>query len=207
MTYAQLTRKFYSALAKCESSDLSPAFSLLDELKFDKDVLFVKEHFGGSIGGETHLCAIPRRSENRYWDREDMQVNKATMFEFIETPYTEAAFWQAFLLHMAYTQLPLFWHGLYEEIDFIFSRADWRRVKEEATSTLFRSDPAVADRMRFTPKVELIDEGAIITFYAWNDWRGLYRESVVVRRDYNGTCSFDEPSRKTIVKYDCMICF
>lgn len=127
----------------------------------------------------------------------------------IQVDFTPQGIWSAYQLSQSHRYLPKFWHAHYSESCGVFTLDEVRR-----------RSPALRDSLASTPeirnRVEIIDDDhAIVTAYWWNDWTGLYEETVFVERT-DRTVRFifpdrDNPDPRTsmriIVPYDCGIMF
>lgn len=211
MINAQLADTFFETLRNCPDDNLTPALALLDELKVDPRFAFMKKTgpFAGN-DGKTHLGIRIIESGKEFWDV-DMYCMRTggippMSWAIRGVPEKESAIWQVFLLHMAGTQLPLYGHYYYSDFGLVASRDQWERIKASLLQEgELKSDPTVADNIDFSPHVELMDDGAIITYYIWHNWTGLIRKTIVAHQIIEGCYTFEGAVGKTIVKYDCGI--
>lgn len=112
--------------------------------------------------------------------------------------------WQVYLLHISNTQLPLFWHALYDRRKYFFNVP-----KDEIYEfkTLRGGKISLHTNIIQDPLV-IYEQGNYIVYCSyWSDWHGLVRESVKISFLDNGNVNFNEQEKKIIYPYDCGICF
>ena len=127
----------------------------------------------------------------------------------IEVEFTPQGIWSAYQLSHSYSYLPKYWHANYSSCCGVFSLDEVRRRSPALRDSL-------ATRPEIRNRVEIIDaEHAIVSAYWWNNWEGLYEETVFVERS-DRTVRFIFPehenpapraSKRIIVPYDCGIMF
>ena len=126
------------------------------------------------------------------------------LFKDLMVSRTEMGAWQAFLLWMSPTVLPLFWHGGYIRRIYFFDRGH------------FECPPSMWDGQRPIdlmiekipqPTVTMEGEKAVVTCPYWNNWEGLVLESVPVYFKADGSATIRRAKHKVLYKYDCGICY
>lgn len=138
-----------------------------------------------------------------YNDEDYEEEDKYELFNHILVKRTAMGIWQAYLLSIAPTVLPTFWHGGYIRRTYIFAHQDLAKVDE-----LFRKDePLYSIKDFVSPKVKIRGyEGTIECCY-WNEWEGLVRETLKVTYGNNTVLSFKRIKEEVLYEYDCGICF
>ena len=136
---------------------------------------------------ETFGCRIP---------------DSTTLFKDILVAPTVMGAWQAYLIYIAPTILPTFWHGGYIAREYFFDRGDFKGV----TSNWARGSVDVKLSQIPQPTVVMKDGMAVVSCPYWNDWRGLVLESVEVNFNSDGTVTLT-PHAKVLYEYNCGICY
>lgn len=110
--------------------------------------------------------------------------------------------WQAYLLYIAPTILPTFWHGGYIKREFFFDRENYKGI------TLSWATGNVDVKLSQIPRSSVVmKEGmAIVSCPYWDDWRGLVLESVEVSFNADGTVTLT-PHAEVLYEYNCGICY
>lgn len=118
--------------------------------------------------------------------------------EYLSYQFTKEAVWQLYLLDIADTILPLFWHGGYHKRTFFFDRQSFLTFDHKEVAALADSDEII-------PKVEITGENtALVKCCFWSDWLGLCVEDVIAERtDGKVTSSRDKSRPKELFPYDC----
>ena len=127
-----------------------------------------------------------------------------TLLEHINVERTACGIWQAYLLSMAPTVLPTFWHGGYIRRTYIFSHKDLEEIDElrrNGKAPLFGIKDIVS------PKVKIRGSEGTIECCYWNDWEGLVRETLKVTYANNSVISITQTKAEVLCEYDCGICF
>lgn len=133
------------------------------------------------------------------------------VFDFIEYEWSEQAVWEAFLLHICWQYMPLGWHGGYSRADYIFDRSDLETLLSGGLLSLLKGTrekvAAYLDDESILPQVKLLsDREAEVQICYWNSWRGLTRESVLVRKE-EGATTFQDINHETLVSYEIPLMF
>lgn len=161
---------------------------------------------GGGAGGFVNLYS--RRVEDPKPPR-NVKMLRYDLVPHIRVDFTPEGIWSAYQLSEAYSYLPKYWHGGYNNYCGIFS-LDEVRQRSLALSDSLATTPEIHTR------VEILDgDHATVTAYWWNDWTGLFEMTVFVER-IGETVNFIYPksedsdprtSSLIIVPYDCGIMF
>ena len=127
---------------------------------------------------------------------------KSNIFNDLIVKQTEMGVWQAYLLSVATTVLPLWWHANYISRTFFFDRDNFRII------TPFHIE-SVPLKIQDIPQPSVIkeDNHFIIRCPYWNNWEGLVLVSLNVSFKENGNISFDNFDREMLYEFDCGICF
>ncbi len=157
-------------------------------------------------------------------------------FEYIEYEFNKESIWELFLLYISWQYMPLKWHANYARTDYIFDKADleqllgkWplsggiRRNKDgqeevvpPGTYTKLGEKVAVyLDDDSILPKVTLLSDcEAEVEICFWNDWKGLARKRVRLRKEATTTTfhykeydTEEAKEKESLVPYHCGIVF
>lgn len=131
----------------------------------------------------------------------------------LSIPFTTNGIWQAFLLNEATNLfLPLGWHYNYDRKNLITCT----NMMKNLNNSLFSSLPnechtrkridEIALSDSYLPTVEITGDKAILNYYCWSDWGGLFKVEQRVRRK-GKSVYFYRPKRKNVYKFSCGILF
>ncbi len=171
----------------------------------DKAVLPAGHTFG------IKLCEMDSESLGD-WSEPFIQTPDGTLdksiFDFFRFEDSPMGAWQAFLLHQMWHYLPLWWHANYERRHYLYSHED-APIFDRPLPYFKKKVMISPDFSRFNLVPEVYHESAeyYISGCFWTDFGGLIREySKLTFKDgmLDGFFVFDE---KTLVEYDCGICF
>lgn len=197
-----------------ESSDKCALFNTLDKIKLKEGFclgLHLAQNTG--IGDESWFYTYPEgkktTSQNDVLPPSLREGNAKVEFIDLTVEPSAMGAWQAYLYLIAPTVMPVFWHGGYICRDNLFSLAAFNRIVGSRTHGI----PSIIKGMdKITeedvlPSVSYENGKAIVSSCYWTDWGGLIRETVVI--DFNGETitSVSKGRKKTLVKFDCGICF
>lgn len=127
----------------------------------------------------------------------------AAFFKSLIVKPSEMGAWQVYLLWMAPTIMPTFWHGGYirrkyfihnKPIEFFPNR--WEGVPVEIPAEQI---PQTA--------VTLNGKEAVVSCSYWSDWEGLVLESTPIVFKPDGSVVLKKQSHKVLYKYKCGIYF
>lgn len=121
---------------------------------------------------------------------------KQNIFNDLIVKQTEMGAWQAYLLSLDSTVLPLWWHANYMGRLFFFDRDNFRGIKP------FLSEPLPL-KIQDIPQPSVIkkDDHFIVRCPYWNDWEGLVLVSLNVSFKENGNVSFDNFHQKVLYEF------
>ena len=122
--------------------------------------------------------------------------------KYLSYPFTKEAVWQLYLLDIADTILPLFWHGGYHKRTFFFDRQSFLTFEHKDVASFAFSKEII-------PKVEITDENtAIVKCCFWSEWHGLCVEEVIAERtDGKVTFSRDQSRLKILFPHNSSLRF
>ena len=129
----------------------------------------------------------------------------------VATDGTEEAAWECVLLNEASQQFFLGWHAGYAKHWIISDvrkdkdifcrnsyRSDvWSRLTDDGKARLLKND--------FGPAVKLQGDHAIVTYYIFSNFGGLFKE--IVNVDLSTGAVDREAERENIIKYECGVIF
>ncbi len=161
---------------------------------------------GGDLGGNV-IFYTRRTSDPKIAVNGDLPESATDLMSHMEVDFTPEGIWSAYQLIQASCYLPKYWHGGYFDYSGIFTLDEVRH-----------RSPALRDSLTTTPeidtRVDIIDANhATVTAYWWNDWVGLFRETIPVERVGNtvrfilpdNRPSYFHTAKQPIVSYDCGI--
>ena len=165
-----------------------------------------------SQGSDTYLEGQPIQGEVSHRTSRELIPS---VFNYIEYELNEQSAWELFLLNESFRFMPLFWHAGYARCTFIFERTDLERLvskpirhwngKERVDITA--DVAAYLDDESLLPKVTMLSENeALVRYTYWNSWRGLVRAEMKITKE-NGTTTFTDINRETLVEYHCGLIF
>ena len=148
-----------------------------------------------SIGDSCHIYTV---NENGEIDYDELSYLKR--FRVIN----EDGFWQLYLLHIAETVMPAYWHGLYLMRGYIFTLNDLKYLEYLSNE----EKKILSQKKLLLPKVKIQENGATIKVTYWADNDGLCRETVKILVDENSRMtSIKTIKREVISKTYIQICY
>lgn len=196
--------------------DKSYLFKTLDALSLeDGYVLGLKLAEDVGMGDESYFYThpiidskidkpVPPIPIGIYDDNEVDEEEEHTLLEHINVESTANGIWQAYLLSIAPTVLPTFWHGGYIHRTYIFSHKDFEEIDELSRNG---EAPLFGIKDVVSPKVKIRGSEGTIECCFWNDWEGLVRETLNVTYVNNSVISIKRTKAEVLYEYDCGICF
>ena len=163
-------------------------------------------------GSDTYLEGQPIQGEVSHRTSRELIPS---VFNYIVYELNEQSTWELFLLNESCRFLPLFWHAGYARCTFIFERADLERLvskpirhwNRKGMMDITADVAAYLDDESLLPSVTMLSENeALVRYTYWNSWRGLVRAEMKISKE-NGTTTFTDINRETLVKYHCGIMF
>ncbi len=220
--------------------DLSNMIALtlsLDEIKIKDGYVLKGEKLGGDLGwyinlytereadasevGELTLPELP--PDYRFSHR-----NNQSFFENLRVPFTEMGIFQAVVLWNAWSQLPMYWHSLYDARIYLYEKNLVESIlnMDAESSSRQTVDYGYCDKLEqvrnylhgrveelkgfpadfLNPLVKIDGDRAIVYVSFWNNYSGLIVSEHPIRRIGN-TVAFGQPNHHVIFKYRCPICF
>lgn len=188
--------------------DATSVLATFRGISLEKGWLLDVYYGGGQMGGAVSFY-IRQTREPKTPINEDLSETSKDLLSHLKVDFTPEGIWSAYQLAISSSYLPKFWHGGYFDYCGIFALDEVRH-----------RSLALRDSLATTPEIhthiDIIDaDHATVTAYWWNDWVGLFEETVSVERTGN-TVRFlfpdDRPSyfhaaKRTLVPYDCGIEF
>ena len=216
--YAKVGRTFLKTIDRLvkdtETKDKRALFKTLNQIHLIDDFslgLYVANEIG--LGDESWFYAYPSRMDTlpnmaMMEILASMRVTKR-LYKFLRVNPSAMGAWQIYLLDKAPTVMPVFWHGGYSCCTYIFSLAALNKVKSgRGVDGKKRSlDFSHLTEEDILPAVSFENGKAVVSCCHWNDWSGLMRETCVIQFKDDKVVSVSAGRRKTLVKYDCGICF
>ena len=127
----------------------------------------------------------------------------AILFAGLDVEPSEMGAWQAYLLWMSPTVLPVFWHGGYIKRNYFFDRENFKGI-----TPIYGAMPVDVTLDKIPqPTVTMDDNKVVVSCPYWNEWEGLVLESMPIIFKPDGEIAFRRARHKVLYKYDCGICF
>lgn len=148
----------------------------------------------------------------------DQAIDVPAALTYMEVPFTEEGIMQAWLLDNLTEYMPKGWHANYGTKYFIFDegRVDelFQDADEKGKLCAFmasdrrtvRNQVMALDRESLLPSVIIDGDAAVLEYAYWNDWSGMNKVSVPVKRVGNSV-EFGKPYKEVVVRYRCGIMF
>lgn len=203
--YGWIGRAFHSYLKSLHEETMPPdgynhdVLSILDELTFNG---ILKIHFAQHVGrGDNSWFYIDTGHSTK-------ALEKRLLIEKVDAAYSEMSAWQIYLLTTASTVLPAFWHGDYENRQYVFSKSDISNLSGFYRENIFSKVDISNIADDILPGIELIGNIAKVRCCYWNDWKGLVRETVSINfNDKKNIRINKEIESEVLYKYNCGIRF
>lgn len=127
----------------------------------------------------------------------------AILFAGLDVEPSEMGAWQAYLLWMSPTVLPVFWHGGYIVREYFFDRENFKGI-----IPTYGAMPVNVTLDKIPqPTVTMEENKAVVSCPYWNEWEGLVLESMPIIFKGDGEIAFRRAKHKVLYKYNCGICF
>lgn len=125
------------------------------------------------------------------------------IFDQLIVEPSEMGAWQAYLLFISPTLLPLYWHGGYIRREYFFGRDNFKCPQpmwdEKPINLTLEKIPQ--------PYVDMEDNKATVSCPYWNQWEGLVLESIPIVFKADSNILFRRAKHKVLYKYYCGICY
>ena len=132
-------------------------------------------------------------------------LSEYQIFEHLSVERSKTGAWQAYLLSIALSQLPTWWHGAYRSDDLIFSNED---IKNKHVSFLHRLFGDRQELVLTHPEEELLPdvwfEGdtAYVRICYFNKWKGVAKRTTAVYFDQNRVIKFDRAQTEVLYPFN-----
>ena len=205
--YGQLGKRFYNYLStlKSETSSLANYNDnislILYKLRLDGELHI---HFAKQEGYGDFSWFYFKEDENTAISYSYVASN--SLFKRIKTECSPMSVWQIYLLYSSKTVLPMFWHAHYIKRNYIFSKADFKNVKNVNLILKNKDFSDIIEESDILPKVELYGNVAKVTCCYWNNWKGLLKETITIK--FRPDSSFDIAEyveTEILFAYDCQV--
>ena len=201
--YGWIGRVFHRYLKSLHEETMPPdgynhdVLSILDELTFNGILkIYFAQHV--SIGDNSWFYIDTGHSTKA--------LEKRLLIEKVGATCSEMSAWQIYLLTTASTVLPAFWHGNYENRQYVFSKSDISNLSGFCRGNIFSKVDISNIADDILPGVELIGNMAKVRCCYWNDWEGLVRETVSINfNDRKNIRINEEIESEVLYEYNCGI--
>lgn len=133
-------------------------------------------------------------------------LNEFQIFEQLSVKKSEMGAWQAFLLCIALSQLPTWWHGAYRRDDLIFSNEDIKNTHLPFISKFFGNRQELVltrHEQELLPEVWFEGDTAYIRNCYFNNWKGVAKRTTAVSFDQNRVTKFDRIQTEVLYPFNC----
>ena len=215
--YCKVGRAFLRAIDKLvmdtETKDKGSLFDTLDKIKLVEGSclgLYLAHQSG--MGDESWFYTFPVGKdplESNVVQDHFMLPEDKPQFDGLRVEPSAMGAWQAYLYHIAPTVMPVWWHGGYICRDNIFSEGAFNKAVGSRVPGV-KSPIKGLDKVTqedVLPTVTFENGKAVVSCCYWSNWGGLIRETVVIKFKGDKVKSFSSGRSKTLVFYDCGICF
>ena len=132
-----------------------------------------------------------------------------SIFDFLCFEDSCEGAWHAFLLHQMWHYLPLWWHGNYDKRRYLYSPEDSPVFKDPLPyfgKKVVMISPDIS-RFDLSPEIRTLEGKYYVSSCFWTNFGGLIREYVVFTLSAGRMEGFYAFDKKTLVEYDCGICY
>ena len=190
--------------------DVNKFLDVFDKIKLKKGNLLDYAFYFGGIGGEpliyTRNKKTPRISANEYIRRYGELETKPYLIDMIIDNNPES-FFQLFVFSKVVHQFYQWWHAGYNDYRFVLNIKSVREILKDIPETdqygISTKNREALKLLSFEPQVECNDSNGKVRCILFSNWTGFYYE--------NATIVWPEIKieikQKTIIPYDCGICF
>lgn len=181
-------------------------FKVLDHIALRKDChLQLKVANQTGMGDESYFYTYYGEDDSFNGDLHysGIENTPTEIFNQLIVEPSEMGAWQAYLLFISPTLLPLYWHGGYIRREYFFDRDNFKCPQpmwdEKPINLTLEKIPQ--------PYVDMEDNKATVSCPYWNQWEGLVLESIPIVFKADGSISFRRAKHKVLYKYYCGICY
>lgn len=217
--YAKVGRAFLKTINKVvkdkDGNDKRLLFDTLDKISLN-DGFCLGAHMAEAVGmGDESFFYVYEKGNDPFADKDNLEMKIERMYlkrdcfsDLIVEPSAMGA-WQAYLFHVAPTVMPVFWHGGYIRRYFIFSLSALRNITGPKLVDYYNPINGLdeVNEQYLIPSVSIDNNKASVSCCYWTDWGGLIRETVIVKFKGSRIASISGGRCKTLIKYDCGICY
>ena len=140
--------------------------------------------------------------KNGTTDIEMLRAKRKHIYDDLIVEQTKMGVWEAYLLYLSPTVLPLWWHANYMGRFYFFDRDNFKGIFP------FCCDPVPLKIQDIPePSVTKWKDHFIVRCPNWNDWEGLVLDSLNVYFEEDGSISFDNFKRKVLYEFHSGLCF
>lgn len=181
-------------------------FKVLNHIMLKKDChLQLKVANQTGMGDESYFYTYhgeddPFKGDLHYRGIEDTPTE---IFNQLIVEPSEMGAWQAYLIFISPTVLPLYWHGGYIRREYFFDRENFNEIIPIDAELPVKVTLDIIPQ----PTVVCEDNKAIVFCPYWNDWEGLVLESTPIIFKSDGSISFRRAKHKVLYKYYCNTCY
>lgn len=133
-------------------------------------------------------------------------LSEFQIFEHLSVERSEMGAWQAYLLSIALSQLPTWWHGAYRSDDLIFSNED---IRIRRLSFIYKIFGNKQELVLTRPEEELLPEvwfegnTAYVRNCYFNKWKGVAKRTTAISFDQNRVKNFDKVQTDVLYPFKC----
>lgn len=145
------------------------------------------------------------------------------LIKFIITDQSAMGAWQIYLLMTAFTIMPCYWHGQYNERKYIYNKRDVQEIKvferldirgllakdfllpKVTIVKVSEESQNISTTDHFVPQASYGKYEADVYCCYWNDWVGLVREHVRITLNNSKIEKYEVVGRFVIYPYHCGI--
>lgn len=212
--FEQKGREFLAVIDRIvneKHADKTYLFNTLNQIRLrDNCHLALKLPIESGLGDESRFYVYEGNIDPYLDSFEDCDWNEhgsnkiPHIFNDIEVERTPMGAWQAYLLMMSPTIMPVYWHGCYITRTMVFEISD---IEKRIACNLPRiyASCLLDVKEDLAPKVTLDDDTAIVSCCYWNNWQGLVRESIEFTYDDNRIIANKFIQRYVLYQYHCGI--
>ena len=197
--------KIYDLVGNEDLATKDSLFEVLDQIRLKDGChrglrLAEKKGMGDNSWFYTYTGEDPLK--NGTADIEMLREKRRHIYDDLIVEQTNMGAWQAYLLFLSPSVLPLWWHENYIGRTFFFDRDNFKGIFP------FRCEPVPLKIQDIPePSVTKRKDHFIVRCPNWNDWEGLVLDSMNVSFDEDGNISIKDFKRKVLYEYHSGICF
>ena len=188
---------------------------VLDCIKLEKGYhMGLKVARDGGLGDESYFYTYCGNEDPFKADKTSMSLSihtpnnsfgrpNAAFYKNFRVEPSEMGAWQIYLLWLAPTILPYWWHGGYIAREYFFDRE-----KADGFIPDWSHNPIKNFQEKIPqPIVTMKDNEAVVICPYWNNWHGLVLESTPIAFKPDGKFAIKKQRHKVLYEYNCGIVF